>query len=616
MARNLFGGTADSVAEDATGARVPGATGTVWDGPSDAANQITDLTDATNSPITNLIADGNGYVGSFYGPDGAEIVWVDFGAGRVALVSVTVGDRFDAHTSATDPHGDRQYSDAALSGHVTATDPHGDRAYALAALTGALGFNVRDFGAKGDDSSVDSGAIQAAVNAALAAGGGTVYLPAGTYLCSGVYLGSNIRLIGAGMGATVLKLDPAAVPGTNAWVIRVANGSTAAASYVTVADMTIDGDKAAFPNPSGKVYGYYLGTQTVGLVTDCSVSRVEFRNCPTYALDIVNALRVAVTDCWSHDNGSTIGSYNSCSGFEILADDVTVSNCRAMSNSNNGFMSGESGVTHYRIRYIGCTAQANTGSGFYLHDGLTDSAIIGCASRDNGATGITLATGSTRNTVSASVCTGNANNGLRLDSAQYTTVNGCVLDGNATASSGNPEVYFVSGAAYNTVANCVVNSVKSSTSFVEADTSNWNSLRGNTANKPVTLVGSGSTSDANAFTQAVADARYSQLVEPVNVVAASGAALTLPSPTTYPVNDVTLSNACALTLPPATTGASLGLVVRQDASGSRAVTWPAGVKWAAGIAPTVTSTAGSVDVFSFLCVGSAWVGFVAGQDVR
>ena len=496
MARNLFGGTADSVAEDATGARVAGATGTVWDGPSAAANQITDLTDATNSPITGLIADGNGYLGPFYGPDGAERVWVDFGAGRVALVSVTVGERLDAHTNATDPHGDRQYSDAALAGHVAATDPHGDRAYTLAALTGALGFNAKDFGAKGDGSTVDSGPIQAAVNAALAAGGGTVYLPAGTYVCSGVYLGSNIRFVGAGMGATVLKLDPAAVPGTNAWVLRVSSASTIAASYVTVADMTIDGNKAAFPNPAGKVYGYYLGAQTVGLVTDCAVNRVEFRNCPSYACDVVNGLRVDITDCWSHDNGGTLGSYNACSGFEILGDDITVSNCRAMYNSNKGFISGEQGVVHYRTRYIGCTAQANAGDGFYFHDGLTDSAIVGCTSRDNVGSGIVLATNSTRNAVSSSTCTGNGNNGLRLDSASSTTVSSCIFDGNATASVGNPEVYLVNGAAGNTVHGCIINSVKSNTSIVEHDTSDYNQVRGTLMNKTLTLVGAHSSTDA------------------------------------------------------------------------------------------------------------------------
>lgn len=112
MARNLFGGTASDVAEDSTGARVPNAVGTVWNGPTAGATQITDLTDAGGAPLTQLTADSRGYLGSFYGPDGAERVWVDFGGGKVALTSVTVGDRLDSHTAGTDPHGDRAYADS------------------------------------------------------------------------------------------------------------------------------------------------------------------------------------------------------------------------------------------------------------------------------------------------------------------------------------------------------------------------------------------------------------------------------------------------------------------------------------------------------------------------
>jgi hypothetical protein len=115
LARNLFGGTADSVAEDITGARVANAVGTVWDGPSAGAAQLTDLTDIDGAPLLQLQADSHGYVAAFYGPDGYERLWVDFGGGRVALVSVTVGERLDSHVSGIDPHGDRAYSDAQLN---------------------------------------------------------------------------------------------------------------------------------------------------------------------------------------------------------------------------------------------------------------------------------------------------------------------------------------------------------------------------------------------------------------------------------------------------------------------------------------------------------------------
>ena len=64
-------------------------------------------------------------------------------------------------------------------------------------------FNVRDFGAVGDGRLLDSPAINQAIEAAADAGGGTVLVPAGTYLSGSIHLQSNIHLqIDA--GATIL----------------------------------------------------------------------------------------------------------------------------------------------------------------------------------------------------------------------------------------------------------------------------------------------------------------------------------------------------------------------------------------------------------------------------
>ncbi len=54
--------------------------------------------------------------------------------------------------------------------------------------------NVKVYGAKGDGTNIDSHAINEAIRTAAEAGGGTVYLPAGTYLCFSIRLASNINL--------------------------------------------------------------------------------------------------------------------------------------------------------------------------------------------------------------------------------------------------------------------------------------------------------------------------------------------------------------------------------------------------------------------------------------
>ena len=64
-------------------------------------------------------------------------------------------------------------------------------------------FNVRAFGAKGDGKALDHTAINRAIDAAAQAGGGTVLVPAGTYLCGSIHLRSNIHLV-IDAGATIL----------------------------------------------------------------------------------------------------------------------------------------------------------------------------------------------------------------------------------------------------------------------------------------------------------------------------------------------------------------------------------------------------------------------------
>ena len=55
-------------------------------------------------------------------------------------------------------------------------------------------YNVRDYGAKGDGKTLDHMAINKAIEAANADGGGQVVLSAGTYLCGSIRMKSNVDL--------------------------------------------------------------------------------------------------------------------------------------------------------------------------------------------------------------------------------------------------------------------------------------------------------------------------------------------------------------------------------------------------------------------------------------
>lgn len=71
-------------------------------------------------------------------------------------------------------------------------------------------YNVRDFGAKGDGKTIDSPAINKAIEYADKRGGGTIYFPPGTYLSYSIRLKSNITL-DIEQNATILAAESSAV---------------------------------------------------------------------------------------------------------------------------------------------------------------------------------------------------------------------------------------------------------------------------------------------------------------------------------------------------------------------------------------------------------------------
>ena len=61
-------------------------------------------------------------------------------------------------------------------------------------LLGARIYNIRDFGAKGDGATIDTAAVQAAIDACNQDNGGTVLVPAGNFLIGTIELKSNVTM--------------------------------------------------------------------------------------------------------------------------------------------------------------------------------------------------------------------------------------------------------------------------------------------------------------------------------------------------------------------------------------------------------------------------------------
>ena len=105
--------------------------------------------------------------------------------------------------------------------------------------------------------------------------------------------------------------------------------------------------------------------------------------------------------------------------------------------------------------------------------------------------------------------------------------------------------------------------------------------------------------------------------DPLVTVASSGSSVSQAA-TNLSVLNITLTANTTLgfTSIPAGTW-SITLILRQDGTGSRLVTWPANTKWAAATAPTLSTAASAVDVVTLMTIdaGTTWFGFLGGKGM-
>lgn len=161
-------------------------------------------------------------------------------------------------------------------------------------------FVVTNFGALGNNSADDRPAIQAAIAACIAAGGGVVYFPQGTYLCSkdganpysfDLNGATDVQFLGASLG-TIVKQSGTA--GTNPWsLFRIRGGS----QRIRFSNMTLDG--SGLTNPSASADSHLIsaiGAVTTLQVFDCRLTGTvtgDGINCVGTAGNLVTRVMVA-----------------------------------------------------------------------------------------------------------------------------------------------------------------------------------------------------------------------------------------------------------------------------------------------------------------------------------
>ena len=210
------------------------------------------------------------------------------------------------------------------AGAAVATPLGGSAKEATPAVTG-LACNVRDFKAVGDGHAKDTAAIQKAIDTASAAGGGTVFVPSGIYLCGTLLLKDNVTLHLA-EGATILGSTEGsdypnfAVGSFNRAPLALILAEKARNIGITGRG-TINGQGGSFThkdNAPGRPFGIKLVECQDVLIAD-----VRVQDAAAWVIHLLACERAVVRGVrvWSHVN------YNN-DGLDIDAcSDVVVSQC-------------------------------------------------------------------------------------------------------------------------------------------------------------------------------------------------------------------------------------------------------------------------------------------------
>lgn len=138
-----------------------------------------------------------------------------------------------------------------------------------------------------------------------------------------------------------------------------------------------------------------------------------------------------------------------------------------------------------------------------------------------------------------------------------------------------------------------------------------------TANRAVTVPDSDFTMTGNDLTQTLTNktltnptvTSYVESVVAIGTVTSSNT-IALTNGTVQTAT-LTASTACTFTMPTATAGKSFVLLLKQAASTGNGTATFTSVKWGTAGAPTITATAGKMDILTFIADGTNWYGSAA-----
>lgn len=280
--------------------------------------------------------------------------------------------------------------------------------------------DVRDHGAVADDSTDNTAAIQSALDAAAAAGGGQVYVPRGTFRTGPLTIGSRVRLSGTGFDSILKHAggtgDLIATSSTSIDLLQIADltldcwlqtaGSGAAGVRIT---SNASGYSSGYPDAHHSLRDLFIvGTAGAGVVVASGGREIRMHN-------------VSVRDPRAGH------------GFDLQGTDNFYSMCTAATTRTpyHGFY-----IHGSNNRFVGCKAfycglTGELANGFFVDRGR--NTLVGCEAQDNGNWGFLFSAGSDHTSAAGILADSNAKGGIRVDNSGGTVI-GVSLTGFTTFS--------------------------------------------------------------------------------------------------------------------------------------------------------------------------------------
>lgn len=377
--------------------------------------------------------------------------------------------------------------------------------------------SAKDFGAMGDGSTTDTTAIQAAINAVSAAGGGTVYLPAGAYKTGTLNLPQDVYLEGAGRYATRLV----ATSGLNAPLINRAGTISGVINRGGVSKLAIVG--------SGKANTGMVGIKSV------FTNRATYRDIDIFGCRVghwfENVWQDVLSNIHVHGGGTdqsyigfygapkdpTVGISNAVIATDCVAQGVEYcgwrlenydgskfSSCEGMNGDYGWFLGAPStGTVACQFGHFNnCLGDTNAINNWRIEKGAATEVVqaqfSNCwAGTTTSGAGVYVG-GASQLVFSNWQVIGSQTHGMHFYQTSRISVTGANVRGWNKASGANAGIYLQDSLVINTAnSQLYTGTLGTGKGFVEAGTSNHNTLVGSNSSGGWTLVGANSAQSTN-----------------------------------------------------------------------------------------------------------------------